>query len=204
MLGVTVLIGTTLGRRYHVAPPVILLCSGALLGLVPGLAEVELDPDVVLLLFLPAILYWESLNTSFREIRANLRVIVLSSVMLVIVTMVAVSFAARALGVDERAAWVLGAVLAPTDAAAIAGLAKQMPRRTLTTLRAESLINDGTALVLFAVAVAYATGAANPARPSWPGGSSAPTQAGSRRGSPSAASSCWSGATSTTRCARAA
>jgi CPA1 family monovalent cation:H+ antiporter len=204
VLGVTVLIGTTLGRRYHVAPPVILLCSGALLGLVPGLAEVELDPDVVLLLFLPAILYWESLNTSFREIRANLRVIVLSSVMLVIVTMVAVSFAARALGVDERAAWVLGAVLAPTDAAAIAGLAKQMPRRTLTTLRAESLINDGTALVLFAVAVAYATGAANPARPSWPGGSSAPTQAGSRRGSPSAASSCWSGATSTTRCARAA
>ena len=162
VLGVTVLVGTTLGRRYRVAPPVILLCSGALLGLVPGLADVELDPDVVLLLFLPAILYWESLNTSFREIRANLRVIVLSSVVLVIVTMVAVSFAAQALGFDERAAWVLGAVLAPTDAAAIAGLAKQMPRRTLTTLRAESLINDGTALVLFAVAVGYATGAAPP------------------------------------------
>ena len=160
VLGITVLVGTTLGRRYRVAPPVILLCSGALLGLVPGLADVELDPDVVLLLFLPAILYWESLNTSFREIRANLRVIVLSSVVLVIVTMVAVSFAARALGVDERAAWVLGAVLAPTDAAAIAGLAKQMPRRTLTTLRAESLINDGTALVLFGVAVSYAGGIA--------------------------------------------
>jgi len=162
VLGITVLVGTTLGRRYRVAPPVILICSGALLGLVPGLADVELDPDVVLLLFLPAILYWESLNTSFREIRANLRVIVLSSVVLVIVTMVAVSFAAQALGVDERAAWVLGAVLAPTDAAAIAGLAKQMPRRTLTTLRAESLINDGTALVLFGVAVSYATGASSP------------------------------------------
>jgi Na+/H+ antiporter len=162
VLVITVLVGTTLGQHYRVAPPVLLLCSGALLGLLPGLAGVELDPDVVLLLFLPAILYWESLNTSLREIRANLRVIVLSSVVLVVVTMVAVSYAARALGVDSRAAWVLGAVLAPTDAAAVAGLAKRLPRRTLTTLRAESLINDGTALVLFAVAVSAAVGGARP------------------------------------------
>jgi monovalent cation/hydrogen antiporter len=163
VLGVTVLVGTTLGQRYRVAPPVLLLCSGGLLGLIPGLADVELAPDVVLLLFLPAILYWESLNTSLREIRANLRVIVLSSVVLVVVTMVAVSYAAQALGMDSRAAWVLGAVLAPTDAAAVAGLAKRLPRRTLTTLRAESLINDGTALVLFAVAVSAAVSG------SWPG-----------------------------------
>jgi CPA1 family monovalent cation:H+ antiporter len=156
VLGVTVLVGTTLGQRYRVAPPVLLLCSGGLLGLAPGLSGVELAPDVVLLLFLPAILYWESLNTSLREIRANLRVIVLSSVVLVVVTMVAVAYAAQALGVESRAAWVLGAVLAPTDAAAVAGLAKRLPRRTLTTLRAESLINDGTALVLFAVAVSAA------------------------------------------------
>ena len=136
VLGSTVLIGTTLGGRYRVAPPVLLICLGGLLGLVPGLSAVELDPDVVLLLFLPAILYWESLNTSLREIRANLRVIVLSSVVLVIVTMAAVAYAGRALGMDPRAAWVLGAVLAPTDAAAVAGLAKRLPRRTLTTLRA--------------------------------------------------------------------
>lgn len=162
VLGVTVLVGTTLGQRYRVAPPVLLLCSGGLLGLVPGLADVELDPDVVLLLFLPAILYWESLNTSLREIRANLRVIVLSSVVLVVVSMAAVAWVAQALGVDSRAAWVLGAVLAPTDAAAVAGLAKRLPRRTLTTLRAESLINDGTALVLFAVAVSAAVGGRRP------------------------------------------
>jgi monovalent cation/hydrogen antiporter len=162
VLGVTVIIGTTLGQRYRVAPPVLLLCSGGLLGLVPGLTGIQLDPDVVLLLFLPAILYWESLNTSLREIRANLRVIVLSSVVLVVVTMAVVSWAAQALGMDSRAAWVLGAVLAPTDAAAVAGLAKRLPRRTLTTLRAESLINDGTALVLFAVAVSVAVGEAQP------------------------------------------
>jgi monovalent cation/hydrogen antiporter len=165
VLGVTVLVGTTLGQRYRVAPPVLLLCLGGLLGLVPGLSGVELDPDVVLLLFLPAILYWESLNTSLREIRANLRVIVLSSVVLVAVSMAAVAWAAQALGMDGRAAWVLGAVLAPTDAAAVAGLAKRLPRRTLTTLRAESLINDGTALVLFEVAVSAAVGEGRPAAP---------------------------------------
>ena len=162
VLGFTVLVGTTLGGRYRVAPPVLLLCFGGLLGLIPALSQVELEPDVVLLLFLPPILYWESLNTSLREIRANLRVIVLSSVVLVVVTMAAVAYAGRALGVDPRAAWVLGAVLAPTDAAAVAGLAKRLPRRTLTTLRAESLINDGTALVLFAVATAAAVGETQP------------------------------------------
>ncbi len=99
-----------------------------------------------------------SLNTSFREIRANLRIIVLSSVVLVIATAVAVSLAARALGMESHAASVLGAVLSPTDAAAVAGLAKRLPRRTLTVLRAESIINDGTALVLFAVTVSVAAG----------------------------------------------
>src|ERR1700727_4043465 len=121
---------------------------------------VQLDGEIVLLLFLPAILYWESMNTSFREIRANLRVIVLSSVGLVIATAVAVSWTARALGMESHAAAVLGAVLSPTDAAAVAGLAKRLPRRQVTVLRAESLINDGTALVLFAVTVHVAIGGA--------------------------------------------
>ena len=162
VLGVTVLVGTTLGRRYSVAPPVLLILMGSLLGLVPALSDVVLQPDVVLFLFLPAILYWESLNTSLREIRANLRVIALTSVVLVVVTMVVVSEVAQWLGVDPAAAWVLGAVLAPTDAAAVAGLAKRLPRRTLTTLRAESLINDGTALVLFAIAVQVGRGGRGP------------------------------------------
>lgn len=90
----TVIIGTTVGGRYSVAPPVLLIVLGAVLGLIPRLTEVELEPDLVLLLFLPAILYWESLNTSLREIRANLRVIILSSVGLVIVTATTVSLAA--------------------------------------------------------------------------------------------------------------
>jgi NhaP-type Na+/H+ or K+/H+ antiporter len=69
-----VIVGTVLGRRYRVGPPVLLIGLGALLGLIPRFGHVRLDGEIVLLLFLPAILYWEGLNTSFREIRANLRV----------------------------------------------------------------------------------------------------------------------------------
>ncbi|KZS53649.1 Na+/H+ antiporter [Mycobacterium ostraviense] len=155
----TVVAGTLLGRRYRVGPPVLLILLGALLGLIPRFGSVEIDGEIVLLLFLPAILYWESLNTSFREIRWNLRVIIMFSVGLVIATAVAVSWTARAFGMESHAAAVLGAVLSPTDAAAVAGLAKRLPRRTLTVLKGESLINDGTALVLFAVTVAVAEGA---------------------------------------------
>jgi CPA1 family monovalent cation:H+ antiporter len=124
-----------------------------------------LPAETVLLVFLPPILYYESLNVSLREIRANLRVILLNAVALVIATMVVISYALQAVGVPSEAAWILGAVLAPTDAAAVAGLAKRMPRRALTTLRTESLINDGTALVLFAVAVGALGGADTPRPP---------------------------------------
>ena len=156
----TVIVGTVLGRRYRVGPPVLLILLGCLLGLIPAVGGVHINGEIVLLLFLPAILYWESLNTSFREIRRNLRVIVMFSIGLVIATAFAVSATARALGMESHAAAVLGAVLSPTDAAAVAGLAKKLPRRSLTVLRAESIINDGTALVLFAVTVHVAVGGA--------------------------------------------
>jgi len=162
VLGGTVLVGTTLGGRYRVAPPVLLIAMGALLALTPPFANVVLNPEAVLVLFLPAILYRESLTLSLREIRANLPAISLLAVALVGATMVTVSLAAQAFGVDPAAAWVLGAVLAPTDAAAVAGLAKRLPRRFLTVLRAESLINDGTALVLFAVALGLFVGGTVP------------------------------------------
>lgn len=154
----TVVLGTILGQKYRVGPPVLLIFLGALLGLIPRFGNIHIQGELVLLLFLPAILYWESLNTSFREIKANIRVIVMTSVGLVIATAVAVSWTARAMGMESHAAAVLGAVLSPTDAAAVAGLAKKLPRRALTVLRGESLINDGTALVLFGVTVSVAVG----------------------------------------------
>jgi len=157
-LGVVVLACGVLARRAGVAPPILMLAGGVLLGFVPALREVHLPPEAVLLLFLPALLYWESLTTSLREIRTNLRAIVLLSTLLVIATAAAVAAAAHALGLSWGPAWVLGAALAPTDATAVGVLARALPRRTLTTLRAESLINDGTALVVYGIAVAVTVG----------------------------------------------
>ncbi|ASW57411.1 Na+/H+ antiporter [Plantactinospora sp. KBS50] len=162
VLATAVLVGTSIGGRYRVAPPVLLISIGALIGLTPPLSDVVLNPEVVLLLFLPAILYRESLYTSIREIRANLLIIAGLAVALVILTTVTVALTARAFGVPPATAQVLGAVLAPTDAAAVAGLAKRLPGRFLTILRAESLINDGTALTVFSVSVALVVGGAEP------------------------------------------
>ncbi len=153
VLGATVLACALLARRFRVAAPILLLACGALLGFAPALRQVRLPPGVVLLLFLPALLYWESLTISLREIRSNLRVIVLNSTALVIATAAAVAAVAHALGLDWGPAWVLGAAVAPTDATAVGALAGSLPRRTITVLRAESLVNDGTALVIYGVAV---------------------------------------------------
>src|SRR3954465_2809036 len=158
VLGAAVLVCSLLAHRLRVAPPVLLLVCGALLGYLPSLRAVHLPPEAVLLIFLPALLYWESLTTSLREIRSNLRGIVLLSTALVIATAGAVATAAHALGMPWGPAWVLGAALAPTDATAVGVLARALPRRNVTLLRAESLINDGTALVIYALAVGVTVG----------------------------------------------
>ena len=124
----------------------------------------QLPPEVVLLLFLPALLYWESLTTSLREIRSNLRVVVLASTALVVATAAAVAATAHASGMAWGPAWVLGAAVAPTDATAVGVLARALPRRIVTVLRAESLVNDGTALVIYGLAVGVTVGEENLAR----------------------------------------
>ncbi len=159
VLGAAVLVCGVLARRIRVAPPVLQLACGALLGFAPALRQVHLPPQVVLLLFLPALLFWESLTTSLREIRSNLRVIVLASTVLVIATAWAVAATAHAMGLPWGPAWVLGAAVAPTDATAVGVLARALPRRQVTVLRAESLVNDGTALVIYALAVGVTRGA---------------------------------------------
>ena len=158
VLGAVVLACAVIARRFRVAPPVLLLACGVLLGFVPVMRQVHLPPEAVLLLFLPALLYWESLTTSLREIRSNLRVIVLLSTLLVIATAWAVAAVAHALGLAWGPAWVLGAAVAPTDATAVGVLARALPRRILIVLRTESLVNDGTALVIYALAVGITRG----------------------------------------------
>jgi CPA1 family monovalent cation:H+ antiporter len=158
LIGVALVVCGALARRYPIAPAILLVLAGVLFGFAPHLRHAGLPPQVVLLLFLPALLYWESLTTSLREIRNNLRVVVLTSTALVVVTAAAVAAAAHALGLAWGPAWVLGAALAPTDATAVGVLARDLPRRTVTVLRAESLVNDGTALVLYGLAVGVTAG----------------------------------------------
>ena len=157
-LGVALVACGALARRYPIAPAILLVLVGVLSGFAPRLRQAELPPQVVLLLFLPALLYWESLTTSLREIRNNLRVVVLTSTVLVFATAAAVAATAHWLGLGWGPSWVLGAALAPTDATAVGVLARDLPRRTVTVLRAESLINDGTALVLYGLAVGATVG----------------------------------------------
>ena len=177
------LLGGALAQRFRVAPPIVLLVLGVLLGFVPALREVQLPPEVVLLMFLPALLYWESLTTSLREIRSNLRGIVLMSTVLVVGTAGAVAAVAHALGLPWGPAWVLGAALAPTDATAVGVLARALPRRTVTLLRAESLVNDGTALVIYGLAVGITVGEEHlDAFRTSPGCSCSPTAAEPRPG----------------------
>ncbi|MGW7545288.1 Na+/H+ antiporter [Streptomyces sp. NPDC054770] len=158
VVAVGILLMGWLSRRTGLSEPLLLLGAGCLVGLAPPFASFALSPEVVLFLFLPALLYWEALTSSVREIRDNFRSIALQSTGLVLATAVAVAAVAHALGYGWPVAFVLGAVLAPTDAAAVAAVARAMPRRILTVLRTESLLNDGTALVLLAVAVDVVTG----------------------------------------------
>ncbi len=154
VIGATIVLGGAIAHRIRLPSSLVLLVLGAAIGFIPFLAGVGLAPEVVLLLFLPALLYWESINTSLREIRRNLRVILLQGIVLVFVTAGVVAWVGYAvLGLPWPMALALGAILAPTDATAVAAIAGRLPRRSLTTLRAESLINDGTALVIYAIAV---------------------------------------------------
>lgn len=169
VLGLILLFGYTAAQRLRIAPPIVLLVLGLLLGFIPVLREVFLPPEVVLLIFLPVLLYWESLTTSLREIRHNLRPIILMSTALVVLTAGAVAATAHALGLGWGPAWVLGAAVAPTDATAVGAMARMLPRRTVTLLRAESLVNDGTALVVYGLAVGITVGEEHlsPAHVAW-------------------------------------
>lgn len=157
-LGAAIVAGSLFAPRLRISQPVVLVALGAALALIPVFRGIGLPPETVLLLFLPALLYWESLTTSLREIRRFIRGVTLSATILVVVTAAAVAWVAHALGMDWGSAWILGAAVAPTDATAVAALGRALPRRQLTTLRAESLINDGTALVVYGVALSAAAG----------------------------------------------
>ncbi|KHK95509.1 sodium:proton antiporter [Microbacterium mangrovi] len=158
LLGIAILVGTLLAPRLRLATPLVLLVLGLLLGFVPALRDVELPPETVLLLFLPVMLFWESLTTSLRSIRRDFRYIAPMSTLLVVASAFAVAGLATLLGLPWEASLILGAAVAPPDATAVAALGRLLPQRTFMKLKAESLTNDGTALVIYAIAVSLAVG----------------------------------------------
>jgi CPA1 family monovalent cation:H+ antiporter len=157
-LGAAVFAGSVLAPRLRLAPPLVLLLLGLVLGFVPQLRAIELHPEMVLLVFLPGMLFWESLTTSLRSIRRDFRGIVIMSTLLVVASAFAVAGIAHAFGMPWAAALVLGAAVAPPDATAVAALGRTLPHRNFMLLKAESLTNDGTALVVYAIAVGVAVG----------------------------------------------
>jgi monovalent cation/hydrogen antiporter len=147
-----------LARRLSVPYPIVLVVGGALFGFVPGLPEVRLDPEVVLVVFLPPLLYGASIFANFNDLRANLRALTLTTVGLVLATMCAVAWAAHTLiaGLPWEAAFVLGAIVSPTDPLAAAAIMRRLdaPRRLVSAVEGEGLFNDATALVAYRFAVA--------------------------------------------------
>jgi monovalent cation/hydrogen antiporter len=144
--------------------PILMVLGGLVLSFVPGLPDFELPPELVLVAFLPPLLYSAAFFTSLRDLRANMRPIGLLSIGLVIATTAGVAVVAHRV-VDDMpwsAAFVLGAVVSPTDPLAATSIASRLgvPRRIVTIVEGESLVNDATALVLYRVAVvAVTTGA---------------------------------------------
>ncbi|MEZ5073971.1 MAG: Na+/H+ antiporter [Solirubrobacterales bacterium] len=137
--------------------PILLVLGGLALGLVPPIPDVTLDPDLVLIVILPPLLYAAAYFTPLRELRRNVREVSALAVGLVLATMVGVAVVAhQALGFDWPAAFVLGAIVSPTDPVAATSIARRLgiPGRIVSVVEGESLINDGTALVAYKFAVA--------------------------------------------------
>src|SRR4051794_11430151 len=149
---------SALARRISIPYPIVLVAGGALVGFVPGLPEVRLDPEVVLVVFLPPLLYGAAIYANFNDLRANTRSLTMSTVGLVLLTMCVVAWVAHALipGLPWEAAFVLGAIVSPTDPLAAATIMRRLevPRSLVSAVEGEGLFNDATALVAYRVAVA--------------------------------------------------
>ncbi len=169
LLAVSVL--ALLARKISIPYPILFVIAGLLLGLIPTMPTVRLDPQAVFLFILPPLLYPAALFTSWRDFRANIRPIGLLAIGLVLFTTVAVAYLAHYyMDLPLAAGFVLGAIISPPDAIAATAIADRLkiPRRIVTILEGESLVNDATALVAYRFAVAaVTTGAFSLGQASW-------------------------------------
>jgi monovalent cation/hydrogen antiporter len=147
-----------LAELIRIPYPIPLVLGGLVLGFVPGMPQIELPPDIVLVAVLPPLLYGAAFFSPLRELRANAKPIGLLAIGLVLTTTVAVAAVAHAAipGLDWPIAFVLGAIVSPTDPTAATAIAQRLglSRRLVAVVEGESLVNDGTALVAYRFAVA--------------------------------------------------
>src|SRR5580698_10115666 len=160
LLAVAVL--ALVARKLHIPYPIFFVVGGTVLGLIPELPKVRMNPDLVFLVVLPPLLFPAALFTSWRDFRTNKRPISLLAIGLVLFTTVSVAYIANYfMHLPLAAGFVLGAIISPPDAIAATAIAERLkiPRRIVTILEGESLVNDATALVAYRLAVvAVATG----------------------------------------------
>jgi monovalent cation/hydrogen antiporter len=158
-LGLILAVATMLAiaPALRIPYPILLVLGGLVIGVVPGMPEFELPPELVFFGVLPPLLYISAFFTSLRDLRATVRPIGLLAVGLVAVTTVGVAVVAHEFvdGLTWPSAFVLGAIVSPTDPLAATSIARRLgvPRKLVTIVEGESLVNDGTGLVLYRVAV---------------------------------------------------
>jgi Na+/H+ antiporter len=144
-------------RRASLPYPALFVLGGLALGFIPGLPSIHLEPDLVLVVFLPPLLFVAAFQTPLRDLRRNLGPIARLSIALVILTTVVVAWVAQALvpGIGWAAAFALGAIVAPTDALAATSVFRRsgVPKAAVTLIEGESLFNDATALIAYRAAV---------------------------------------------------
>jgi CPA1 family monovalent cation:H+ antiporter len=149
---------TGLSRKIGWSAPIALVAVGAIVSFIPGVPSITLQPEIVLYGILPPLLFAAAIRTSFQDVRARRDGILLLSVGLVIFTVVSIGLVAWAIvpAISLAAAFAFGAVVAPTDAVAVTAFAGRigLPRRLVTVLEGESLLNDATSLVALNAAIA--------------------------------------------------
>ncbi len=160
---VAIVILVTIANRINVAYPIVLVLGGMAIGYLPGVPTFQLPPDLVLLVFLPPLLYWESVTAPTSEFRAGAFWIFQMAFGLVILTTLAVAAVAHGIvpGMGWGVAFVLGAIVSSTDEVAFAAIADQLnvPRHLIGTIEGESLVNDATSLILYAIGISAVVGA---------------------------------------------
>lgn len=147
-----------LSQRLRFPYPIFLVIGGLLIGLIPGIPMVAIDPDIIFLVFLPPLLYEAAWFTSWNEFWARKRSIAFFAFGLVIITSVAVAYFSTAIipGFTLALGFLLGGIISPPDAVAATSVLKEVkvPRRLQTILEGESLVNDASSLIVFRVALA--------------------------------------------------